>query len=81
MALVVLSIEDDFYVQTRTGKRVHEGNGNSWDAVDIEDLLDSAEPKAGGRKTGKLVFDSPVKHGVLVFAPNLEGDPITSWRF
>lgn len=74
-------LEDDFHVQTGEGERLKEGNGNSWDAVNIDNLLDFAEPKASGDKSGKLVFDSPVKHGVLVFAPNLEGDPIASWKF
>jgi hypothetical protein len=72
--------EEDFYVKTSKGKRIEEGGGNSWDAVDFEDLLD-AVLSAGERQTGFVVFDSPVKQGILAYAPNLEGGPIASWKF
>jgi hypothetical protein len=73
--------EDDFYVKTSNGERIDEGGGNSWDAVDFYDLLDLLVVNAGERRTGLVVFDSPVKHGVLAYAPNAKGNPIVSWKF
>jgi hypothetical protein len=73
--------EEDFYVKTSKGEHIDEGNGNSWDAVDFDDLLGYVELNAGEHKTGLLAFDSPVKHGIFAYAPNLEGDPIVTWKF
>jgi hypothetical protein len=74
-------LADDFYVKTSKGEHIEEGGGNSWDAVDLDDLLDYVALNAGEHQTGLLVFDSPVKHGILAYAPNLAGGPIVSWKF
>jgi hypothetical protein len=73
--------EDDFYVVTGDGERVDHGDGNSYDAVDMDDMLGWAELNAGQHTTGVLVFDSPVKHGTLAYDPNYEGEPIATWEF
>jgi hypothetical protein len=73
--------EDEFYVATKSGEHVDEGDGNSYDAINYDDLLSYAELNAGEHKTGLLVFDAPSKHGTLNYAPNFEGGPIASWTF
>lgn len=73
--------EDDFYIVTRNGTRIDAGGGNSWDAVNYDDMLGYAEVNSGQHKTGYVVFDSPVRHGTLEYDPNFEGEPIVSWEF
>lgn len=73
--------EDDFYIVTKDGRRIDQGDGNSWDAVDLDETLGFAEVNAGQHKTGLLVFDSPVRHGTLAYDPNFEGEPVVSWKF
>lgn len=73
--------EDDFYIVTNSGERVDHGDGNSWDAVDMDDMIGYAELNAGQHKEGVLVFDSPVRHGTLAYDPNYEGEPIVAWEF
>ncbi|MGH8836438.1 MAG: hypothetical protein ACRDWG_15795 [Actinomycetes bacterium] len=68
-------------MQTGKGERLDEGNGNSWDAVDFDDLLGAVELNDGEHKTGLLVFDSPARHGILVYSPILGSGPIVSWKF
>jgi hypothetical protein len=71
--------EDEFYVATKSGEHVDEGDGNSYEAT--TDTLGYAELNAGEHKSGLLVFDAPSKHGTLNYAPNYEGGPIASWTF
>jgi hypothetical protein len=74
-------LEDDFYVKTGKGEHIDEGGGSSLGAVDLDDLLGYVELNAGEHQTGLLVFDAPVKHGILAYAPNLEAGPIVTWKF
>jgi hypothetical protein len=73
--------EDDFYVVDDDGKRFDQGGGNSWDAIDYDDQLGYAELNAGENRSGLLVFDLPMEHGTLAYAPNYDGGPIGTWEF
>jgi hypothetical protein len=77
-----LSVDEyEFYVATRSGEHIDEGDAHSIDAADYDKVLGFAELNAGEHKTGLLVFDSPSKLGTLNYAPNYEGGPIASWSF
>lgn len=66
--------QGDFYVVTRNGTRIDSGGGSSFDAVNYDDTLARAEVAAGQHKTGYIVFDSPVRHEMLEYDPNFEGE-------
>jgi hypothetical protein len=77
-----LSVDEyEFYITTKSGEHVDEGDGNSYDAANYDDVLSYVELNAGEHKTGLLIFDAPSKHGTLNYAPNYEGGPIASWTF
>lgn len=73
--------EDDFYVRLEDGTRIDQGDGNSWDAIDLDDSLGYATVNAGEKRTGYIVFDVPDEHGELAYAPNWDGGPIVVWEY
>ena len=70
----------DFYV-TLDNERYEEGDGNSWDAVDLDDMLSYVTLNTGERTSGLLVFDIPEGSGELHYAPNYGGGAIATWKF
>jgi hypothetical protein len=71
----------DFYVKAG-GEHVQEGDGNAYYALpDSQSELGYVTLAAGEHTSGWLVFDSPAPHGTIVYAPNLDGQPVASWKF
>lgn len=71
----------DFYALSGGG-HYGESNGNSYDALaDINTELNSSTLAAGETTAGKLVFDVPSRHGYIVYAPNMDGQPLAEWKY
>ena len=71
----------DFYALSG-GSHYTEGGGNSYSALtDISSELSYTTLAAGETTTGKLVFDVPSRHGYIVYAPNLDGQPLAEWKY
>jgi hypothetical protein len=71
----------DFYALSG-GSHYGEGNGNSYDALaDSSAELGYTTLAAGETTGGKLVFDVPARHGYIVYAPNLDGQPLAEWKY
>jgi hypothetical protein len=70
----------DFYALSG---RAHydEGNGNAYEGPHSEAELNAATLNAGETATGWLLFDLPSPHDKIVYAPNLDGQPLASWAF
>jgi hypothetical protein len=65
------------------GQQYQEGNGNAFEALsnnqsgqDITTTL-----AAGNRADGWIAFDVHSPHGKIVYAPNLDGQPLATWRY
>ena len=71
----------DFYALSG-GSHYTEGNGNSYSALaDSSAELGYTTLAAGESTSGKLVFDVPSRHGYIVYAPNLDGQPLAEWKY
>lgn len=71
----------DFYVLNGS-THYSEGNGNSFDALDISlSELDTTTLGAGQKTSGPIVFDVSSPHGYVVYAPNLNGQPLAEWKY
>jgi len=71
----------DFYALSG-GSHYGESNGNSYDALaDINTELNSSTLAAGETTSGKLVFDVSSPHGYIVYAPNMDGQPLAEWKY
>jgi hypothetical protein len=70
----------DFYA---LAGRAHydEGDGNAYEGPYSEAELNATTLNAGETATGWLLFDLPARHGKVVYAPNLAGQPLASWAF
>jgi hypothetical protein len=72
---------EDFYVLNGS-THYSEGNGNSFDALDISlSELDTTTLGAGQKTSGPIVFDVSSPHGYVVYAPNLNGQPLAEWKY
>jgi hypothetical protein len=73
----------DFYVLSPQGTQYTEGSGNAYDALaSPNEELNAATLGAGQNTTGKLVFDVPPGHGgMIVYAPNYDGQPVAEWSY
>ena len=72
---------DDFYVLNGS-THYSEGNGNSLDALGISlSELDTTTLGAGQKTSGPIVFDVSSPHGYVVYAPNLNGQPLAEWKY
>jgi hypothetical protein len=71
----------DFYVK-ESGQHFSEGDSNAFYALaGSQEDLGSTTLAAGEHTRGLLVFDVPNPHGQIVYAPNLDGQPLGSWKF
>ena len=72
----------DFYLLAKHGQHFDEGGGNAYDALsDPSQELGYTTLAAGETASGKLVFDVPSLHGWIVYAPNIDGQPLAEWRY
>ena len=71
----------DFYAQVR-GQHFDGGDGNSMFALPMsQQMMSVMTLGAGERTSGLIVFDVPAPHGQIMYSPNLDGQPLGSWRF
>ena len=74
--------EFDFYA-LEGGSHYDPGDGNAYSALtngqSNSDL--TATLAAGETSTGWISFDVPGPHGQIVYAPNLDGQPIAEWEY
>jgi hypothetical protein len=71
----------DFYAKV-AGQHFDEGDGNAYYALTMnQEEMGYVTLAAGERAGGLLVFDVPSPHGQIVYAPNLDGQPLGSWKF
>jgi len=71
----------DFYAKVR-GQHFDEADGNSIFALPMsQEGTFTTTLGAGERTSGLLVFDVPAPHGQIMYSPNLDGQPLSSWKF
>jgi hypothetical protein len=71
----------DFYALSG-GRHFDWDSGNAMFALASSDQELSAATLAAGETTsGKLVFDVSSPHGYIVYAPNLDGQPLAEWKY
>ena len=71
----------DFYALSG-GSHYGEDNGNAYNALtDINSELSPVTLAAGETTSGKLAFDVSSPHGYIVYAPNLDGQPLAEWKY
>ncbi len=71
----------DFYALSG-GSHFSEGGGNSYDALASSSSELGYETLAAGESTsGELTFDVSSPHGYIVYAPNLNGQPLAEWKY
>ena len=70
----------DFYALSG---RAHfdEGDGNAYEGPHNAAELNATTLNAGEAASGWLLFDLPRPHGKIVYAPNLDGQPLAYWKF
>ncbi|SRR6266704_2545568 len=74
--------ELDFYA-LEGGSHYDPGNGNAYSALtDGQSNADvTATLAAGETSSGWIAFDVPRPHGQIVYAPNLDGQPLAEWSY
>jgi hypothetical protein len=70
----------DFYALSGT-THYDEGDGNAFEGPDNANELEATTLNAGETANGWLLFDLPSPHGQIVYAPNLNGEPLAYWDF
>ncbi len=71
----------DFYALSG-GTHYGWGDGNAiWALSSSTKELNSATLAAGESTSGKLAFDVSSPHGYIVYAPNLDGQPLAEWKY
>lgn len=71
----------DFYALAN-GTHYTWDNGNAMSALaDPNQELSATTLAAGENASGKLAFDVPSPHGYIVYAPNLNGQPLAEWKY
>lgn len=74
--------ELDFYALVK-GSHVQPGNGNAYESLtDSQTNSDLTGTLAAGESSdGWLAFDVSSRHGKIVYAPNLDGQPVAEWSY
>ncbi len=71
----------DFYALNGTTQYT-EGSGNAYFALSsASQELSPATLGAGQKTSGPIVFDVSSRHGYIVYAPNLNGQPLAEWKY
>jgi hypothetical protein len=71
----------DFYALSG-GRHYEWSNGNAMFALPSSSQELGATTLAAGETTsGKLAFDVSSPHGYIVYAPNLDGQPLAEWKY
>jgi len=70
----------DFYALSRSS-HYDEGDGNAYEGPHNAAELNATTLNAGETASGWLLFDLPRPHGKIVYAPNLDGQPLAYWTF
>lgn len=70
----------DFYALTSSA-HYDEGDANAYEGPHNGAELEAATLNAGETTSGWLLFDLPSSHGEIVYAPNLDGQPLAYWKF
>lgn len=70
----------DFYALSGS-THYDEGDGNAFEGPHSSAQLDAITLNAGETASGWLLFDLPSPHGKIVYAPNLDGQPLAYWKF
>lgn len=68
----------DFYVRMADGSRYDYGEGNSL-GVEGDQTIDGTTLNKGEKLTGALAFDTPSRHGRVVYAPGDQA--LGEWKF
>lgn len=70
----------DFYALSGS-THYDEGDGNAYEGPHNAAELNASTLNAGESASGWLLFDLPGPHGKIVYAPNLDGQPLAYWKF
>jgi hypothetical protein len=70
----------DFYTLSGSA-HYDEGDGNAFEGPHGSAELSATTLNAGETASGWLLFDMPSPHGKIVYAPNLDGQPLAYWKF
>lgn len=70
----------DFYALSGSA-HYDEGDGNAYEGPHNGAELNATTLNAGETASGWLSFDLPTPHGKIVYAPNLDGQPLAYWKF
>jgi len=71
----------DFYTLVN-GQHYSDGDGNAFEALaSNQSQMDAATLGAGESTSGLVAFDIPAGHGQVVYAPNVNGQPVAEWNF
>jgi hypothetical protein len=72
----------DFYALSH-GQQFQQDNGNAFDALSngqsSQDITTTLG--AGQTSTGWIAFDVSYPHGHIVYAPNMDGQPLAEWSY
>jgi hypothetical protein len=72
---------DDFYALVN-GQHYGITDGNALEGLsDASSELSFTNLAASETASGKLSFDVPSAHGLIVYAPNLNGQPVVEWKY
>jgi hypothetical protein len=70
----------DFYALSGNA-HYDEGDGNAYEGPHNGAELNATTLNAGETASGWLLFDLPSPHGKIVYAPNLDSQPLAYWKF
>ena len=70
----------DFYALSGS-THYDEGDGNAFEGPHSGAELSATTLNASETASGWLLFDLPSPHGKIVYAPNLDGQPLAYWKF
>lgn len=70
----------DFYALSGSA-HYNEGDGNAYEGPHNGADLNATTLNADETASGWLLFDLPSPHGKIVYAPNLDGQPLAYWKF
>lgn len=73
----------DFYALAPGGRQFSQMNGNAMEALSsAQESTDITATLGAGQSTsGWEAFDVSRPHGEIVYAPNLDGQPLAEWRY
>ena len=70
----------DFYALSGSA-HYDEGDGNAFEGPHNGAELNATTLNASETASGWLLFDLPSPHGKIVYAPNLDSQPLAYWKF